>query len=100
MLRDRVYGFPFIEPHENLLTADGTVYYLSIESSPKQIVADSPSAKAIVSLRDPVDRAFSHYRYTFSEGQETFAQAVNDCIPIMEACYQKHLAGIDLAQVM
>ncbi|GAB5032256.1 sulfotransferase [Nannochloropsis oceanica] len=98
--KDRLQAFPFIEADENFVTTDGTVYYINGDESPEQIVADSPSAKAIISLRDPTSRAYSQYRNTFFNGTESFAEAVRVSVPILRKCYQEHLARVDLRAVL
>ncbi len=98
--KDRLQAFPFIEPAENFVTTDGTVYYINGEESPEQIVADSPSAQAIISLRDPTSRAFSQYRYSFFNGTESFAEAVRVSVPVLRKCFQEHLGRVDLHAVL
>jgi len=98
--KDRLQAFPFIEADENFVTTDGTVYYINGDDSPEQIVADSPSAQAIISLRDPTSRAYSQYRNAFFNGTESFAEAVRVSVPVLRKCYQEHLARVDLHAVL
>lgn len=53
--------------------------YMFNAEVPKRIRETFPRAKIIMILRDPVDRAFSHYRMTYRRGRETrdFADAVS-----------------------
>lgn len=99
-VRDRLHAFPFIEPGESFVTTDATVYYLSNEASPRQIKADSPNAQVLISLRDPMSRCFSQYRYAFNNATESFKSAVEEAIPIMGECYRRHLEGVDLKALL
>lgn len=47
--------------------------YLEIMESPKLIKETIPDAKIIISLRDPVERAFSHYLGTLRSHNETLS---------------------------
>lgn len=98
--KDRLQAFPFIEADENFVTTDGTLYYINGDDSPEQIVADSPSAQAIISLRDPTSRAYSQYCNAFFNGTESFAEAVRVSVPVLRKCYQEHLARVDLRAVL
>jgi hypothetical protein len=99
-VRDRLHAFPFVEPGESFVTADATVYYLSNEASPRQIKADSPNAQVLISLRDPMSRCFSQYRYAFNNATESFKSAVEEAIPVMHECYRRHLEGVDLKALL
>ena len=99
-VRDRLHAFPFIEPNEPFVTADATVYYLSSEVSPRTLHADSPNAQVLVSLRAPLSRCFSQYRYAFNNATESFRSAVEEAVPIMRECYRRHLEGVDLKALL
>ncbi|MBB3048810.1 uncharacterized protein YozE (UPF0346 family) [Litorivivens lipolytica] len=45
----------------NSVLGEGSVSYLYYEGVAQRIYAHNPNAKIIISLRNPVDRAFSHY---------------------------------------
>jgi len=49
---------------DRLLTCEATPYYLFHPHVPKRVARDVPNAKLIVLLRNPVDRALSHYKHT------------------------------------
>jgi len=65
-------GFPYV--------GEASTSYLRNEAAPERIKRASPEAKIVVSLRDPVERAYSDYRYCVREGLErrSFAEAVSD----------------------
>jgi Sulfotransferase domain len=44
-----------------VLTGEATTYYLLHPAVPSRVSAVLPDARLIVMLRDPVDRAYSHY---------------------------------------
>jgi Sulfotransferase family len=62
------------------LRGEASVSYLWDTASPRAIKRASPDARILVLLRDPVDRAYSHYWHAFKNGVETrsFQQAVED----------------------
>ena len=55
---------------EARLAGESTPYYLFHPAVPARVKAQLPEAKLIVLLRDPVERAFSHYNYEVSLGYE------------------------------
>ncbi|MFI5202918.1 MAG: sulfotransferase domain-containing protein [Flavobacteriales bacterium] len=59
-------------------TFEATTTYLESEECPMRIKKEFPDAKFIVMLRNPVQRAYSHYRMSVKLGFEkaTFAEAV------------------------
>lgn len=63
-------------------TCDSSVEYMFHEDSMRRIRAVSPHARMIVILRDPVQRAYSHYLNDVREGLETrtFEEAVKQQI--------------------
>lgn len=60
--------FPPSEPGR--LTGEASPYYLYHPLAPERIRAVVPEAKLIVLLRDPVDRAYSHYQLEARQGNE------------------------------
>lgn len=60
------------------LTGEATPYYLFHPHAAARLAADVPAAHLIVMLRNPIDRAYSHYLYEVRLGNETapFAEAV------------------------
>lgn len=61
-----------------LLAGEATPYYLYHPLSPQRAKETCPGAKIIVLLRNPVDRAYSHYQQNVRAGFETlsFAEAI------------------------
>ena len=52
------------------ITGDKTTRYISDPSAPKSVATVRSDTKVIVILRDPTDRAWSHWRYSKSEDRE------------------------------
>jgi len=69
------------------LTGEATPYAIFHPRSPHRLLEVAPAASIIVLLRNPVDRAYSHYRLERSRGHEplSFAEAL--------AAEQTRLAG-------
>lgn len=63
---------------EARFTGEASPYYLFHPHAPRRARAHVPAAKLIVLLRNPVDRAFSHYRERVRHGVEelTFEEAI------------------------
>ena len=61
-----------------VVNGEASPYYMYGPHVPRQMAAEVPDAKLVVLLRDPVDRAFSHYQERFQQGVETldFAEAL------------------------
>ena len=72
------YNNLFINP-EVKLRGEGSVSYLSYDDVPLKIKTYNPEAKIIIILRDPVDRAFSHYLMDYRLGlvSESFEDIIN-----------------------
>ena len=60
------------------LTFDATPYYLVHPLVPQRAAQLLPEAKLVVLLRNPIDRALSHYQHEFRDGRESlsFAEAI------------------------
>lgn len=60
------------------ITGEGSPYYLYHPHVPLRVKELIPTAKLIVVLRNPVDRAYSHYQHEVRKGRETlpFEKAV------------------------
>ena len=60
------------------ITLDASTGYLFSRDAPGRVAADLPDAKFVVLLRDPVERAWSHYRHSVRDGHEAlpFAEAL------------------------
>jgi lipopolysaccharide transport system ATP-binding protein len=65
-------NFPVRSP-DRTHAGEATPYYLFHPLAAKRAAQTLPWAKVIVLLRDPVDRAFSHYRHNIRLGIETLS---------------------------
>lgn len=61
-----------------VVSGEASPYYLYDPRVPERVRAELPDARLIVALRDPVERAYSHYRERVRAGVEplTFEQAL------------------------
>ncbi|MFW6173882.1 MAG: sulfotransferase domain-containing protein, partial [Elusimicrobiota bacterium] len=55
------YNLFFKEEHEKKLKGNFNVGYLQCEKVAERIASYNPEMKIIVSLRNPIERAYSHY---------------------------------------
>lgn len=62
-----------------VLTGEATTYYLLHPAVPARAHAAIPDAKLVLILRDPVDRAYSHYQLSARRGREdlSFEEALD-----------------------
>jgi hypothetical protein len=62
------------------LTIDASPYYLAHPLAPERAARLLPEVKLVAVLRNPVDRAYSHYQHEVRDGRESlsFAKAI-DC---------------------
>jgi hypothetical protein len=69
------------------ITGEATTHYLSHPAVPERVAAMLPDVRLIAILRDPVERAYSHYQLAHRNGREplSFEQAL--------AAEPKRLAG-------
>jgi hypothetical protein len=70
-----------------IVACEGTPYYLFHPAVPERVAATLPRSRLLVLLRDPVDRAYSHYQLMRRMGREQlpFADAI--------AAEEERLAG-------
>jgi hypothetical protein len=73
----------------DLIVGESTPYYLFHPEVPSRVAASLPDVRLIALLRNPVDRAYSHYQHRHRAGYEklTFEEAL--------AAEDKRLAGGD-----
>jgi hypothetical protein len=57
--------------HNDVVTGEASPNYFTTERAPQEIYDVFPNIKLIVILRDPVDRAISHYHHWIRVGNET-----------------------------
>jgi sulfotransferase family protein len=62
----------------DLVTGEGSPYYLLHPHVPARVAAVMPSVKIIAMLRDPIERAYSGYQHEYGRGFETlgFEEAI------------------------
>ena len=62
-----------------LITGEATPYYLFHPAVPERVAATLPEVRLIALLRNPVDRAYSHYRKMHRDGKEqlSFEEALD-----------------------
>jgi len=58
---------------KKILTGEATPRYLYHPHSPKRIFTTLPNVKLIVLLRNPIDRAYSHYQMEVNHNHETLS---------------------------
>jgi sulfotransferase family protein len=71
--------FPFRRQlRDGVLTLDASPYYLTYPLAPARAAQLLPDAKLVALLRNPVDRALSHYEHEVRGGRESlsFAEAI------------------------
>jgi hypothetical protein len=63
---------------QSVITSEATPYYIFHPEAASRIRAMCPEVKVIALLRNPVDRAYSHYQHSVRHGYEqlSFAEAV------------------------
>lgn len=60
-----------LEGHR-ILTGESSPYYLAHPHAHQRVFENLPQAKLIVMLRNPIDRALSHYNHQVRKGREPF----------------------------
>jgi hypothetical protein len=93
---ERWYRAHFAPAKSGAINLESTPDYLTSKASPIRAYAMIPAAKLIVSLRDPVDRAFSAYHHMQRRNQrrsvlkqETFGEYINRKIEPANASQDK-----------
>jgi hypothetical protein len=67
------YGGYFPFAWDRRITGEASPFYLFHPQVPERVRRDLPEAKIIALLRDPVERAFSHYRMNVKDGTESLS---------------------------
>ncbi|GAB4291582.1 MAG: hypothetical protein Fur0025_26880 [Oscillatoriaceae cyanobacterium] len=67
--------FPSIDYDKNLITGEASPYYIFHPHVPQRLYRLFPATKLIVLLRNPVERAISHYYMELSRGDEYLSLA-------------------------
>ena len=89
--------FPFSQ--QGLITGEATPDYIFHPHAPKRIADNIPSVKLIALLRNPVDRAYSHYyhalRYKWENPSTSFEEAIDKEKLILESELEKIIKDED-----
>ena len=89
----------FDQGREAKAVGEASPAYLPHPSAPRKIHQDCPDARIIVSLRNPIDRAYSHYTYNrmrYMENLPTFQQALDAEVECRNPYYSIKYAGVGL----
>ncbi|MFB6355103.1 MAG: sulfotransferase domain-containing protein [bacterium] len=72
------FFIPPADEDESARTFDASPYYIFHPRTPERIAQDFPDISMIVLLRNPVDRAYSHYRHQVRKNREdlSFREAI------------------------
>jgi hypothetical protein len=54
-----------------MVTGEASPYYIFFPLSPQRVHQQLPGVKIIIILRNPIDRAYSHYHHSCRQGRET-----------------------------
>lgn len=65
--------FPQQLANRAIITGEGSPYYLFHPLVPQRVAQLLPQVKLIVLLRNPIERAFSHYNHQLRKGRETLS---------------------------
>src|SRR5690606_27362001 len=65
-VRQRAHG-------RRVITGEASPYYMVYPFAPERLRKDLPQAKLIALLRNPVDRAYSHYQHQVARGRESLS---------------------------
>jgi len=73
------------EGHAPALSGENSPYYLAHPYAPERVHATVPTVRLIALLRDPTDRAISHWNWRFNREQETrsFAALVDEELALL-----------------
>lgn len=71
--------FPFKSYSKNKIVGEASPYYVFHPHALKRIKKTLPNVKIIVIFRDPIERAYSHYKMEFRKGKEShsFKEAIS-----------------------
>jgi len=74
-------------PAPGTLCGEATPYYLFSSTTPERAARLIPQAKLVILLREPVTRAYSHYKHNIRRGHET--RSFEDAVANDLSIYQK-----------
>ncbi len=78
--------FPLIPEGEHFITGEASPGYI-VNNIQQRVFEMFPSIKLIALIRDPVDRAFSHYQHNVKHGFErrSFKEAINSELEVLKS---------------
>lgn len=89
------YHSLFKAAEQHKIAGEGSVSYLFYPKVAERIYSYNPGARIIISLRDPVHRAFSHYQMDYSLGlvKNSFDEILHDgkTKPSLRLFYQQYI---------
>ncbi len=82
-------------PEGPALTGEASPYYLFHPLAPARAAARLPDARLLAILRDPIERAWSHYQHNLRKGREprSFEEAIEAEPAMVEAETRRLVAG-------
>ncbi len=93
--KDYYHSFFLPKPGEKLLAAADTYLFID-KKAPQRIKKYNPGMKFIIMLREPVDRAWSGYRYAINNGYEDAGTSFSEAFKKEnERLEQLNIAGIN-----
>lgn len=99
----KIYSDLYIDALDHQIKGDTSPSYIWDTNVAKKLYSHNPKAKIIISLRHPVDRAYSHYimnYYTGSEKNDSFEAALkSDKSSIWGSCNEYLAMGFYYPQV-
>jgi hypothetical protein len=88
--------FPVAKKNKSVLYGEASPYYFFHPLVPERLYNDSPNIKLILLLRDPIDRAYSHYQMERRKGREklkSFEEAISKEAERIEMGYNAIING-------
>lgn len=86
------YRSHFLPPRKKrggeTITGEASPYYIAHSLAPERVASIVPQAKLIALLRNPVDRAYSHYHFAVRKGREHLD--FDEALEIEEERLQEH----------
>mmetsp|Transcript_10409 Transcript_10409/g.15586 ORF Transcript_10409/g.15586 Transcript_10409/m.15586 type:complete len:519 (+) Transcript_10409:121-1677(+) len=81
--KKHAFNMKYLKSHPNQTTFEKTPRYMFDRKAPYRIKSVAPDAKIIMLLRDPVERAYSHFKMKSSKGYYYYTgRSFEDCIAL------------------
>lgn len=81
---------------QKIVTGEASPYYIAHSLAPERVARTVPQAKLIALLRNPVERAFSHYHFAVRKGREDLS--FEEALKVEEERLQEHRERISARQ--